>query len=101
MRAAPPLERLAVGQVLVQTGRVYARDFLWLIGLALVVRGPGVVAEGWLSDHMAAALAARPTAAILPWLVGFIPFALADGAIVWVALRRLGGRGPSLGGLGG
>jgi hypothetical protein len=40
--------------------------------------------------------------ALIPWCVGFVPFALADAAIVWVALRRLGGGArPALGGFAG
>jgi hypothetical protein len=88
---AAPLERLSLRAVLTATFEVFRRDLLVLMALAFAVRGAGVVAEGWLQALLHADIAARSTAAIIPWIAGFIPFALADGAIVWVALRRLSG----------
>jgi len=94
-------ERFSLGRLLAISGRTYVRDFAILMALAFVLRGAGLAAEGQLDAWMAADIARRPTAAIVPWLVGFFPFALADGAITWTAVRRLAGRTPTLGGLGG
>ena len=96
MPPALPHDRLRLGHVLAETGRIFRRDFLVLIAVAVLVRGAGVAAEVWLGAMVPKV---GPTALVIPWLGGFIPFALADGAIVWLVLRRLGGGGgPATGG---
>ena len=86
-----PVPRLNLRQVYAQAFAILGKDFLPLMALALFVRGPGILGEAWVRGQMSAEIAAHQPAAILPWLVGFIPFALADGGIVWFALRRLSG----------
>ncbi len=87
-----PLERLHIGHVYAQSFRILMRDFLAIMAIAYLVSGAGTVAQGLLAGRMAGDK--QPLDAVIPWLVGFIPFALADAAIVWVALRRLGGAQP-------
>lgn len=96
----PPAERLSLVHVYVQTFRILRRDFLPVMALVLLVAGAGLAAQGWLEHWMEGQIKVRPTAQLIPWLAGFTPGALADAAIVWVALRRLGGA-PTLKGLGG
>ncbi|MBV9997231.1 MAG: hypothetical protein JO127_18660 [Caulobacteraceae bacterium] len=98
MTVTPPLARLSLRRLLGHSAQVFRSDFLALMGLAILVHGPGVAAEDWLSARMGAVIAARPTAAALPWVAGIVPFALADGAVVWVAVRRLAGRSLPFGG---
>ena len=87
-----PLERLHIGHVYAQSFRILMRDFLAIMAIAYLVSGAGTVAQGLLAGRMAGDK--QPLDAVIPWLVGFIPFALADAAIVWVALRRLAASSP-------
>jgi hypothetical protein len=81
-----------MGHVYAQSFRILMRDFLPIMAIAYLVSGAGTVAQGLLAAQMAGDK--QPLDAVIPWLMGFIPFALADGGIVWVALRRLGGAQP-------
>jgi hypothetical protein len=95
MPAAPP-PRLDLRRILADTGRIFARDFLALMAIAFILQGGALAGQAWLQAHIPGG---RPTSAVIPWIASFIPFTLADGATVWVGLRRLAdGRGPVVGG---